>query len=169
MASEKRVTVYWIIPAQPERELLRDIIRILATQFDAPRFEPHLTLGKARESKVSGKTLRAIRSKPLRLKIVGIRQSARFTQTLVVRFAPNNGLNRMVRALGGSKPLRNPHLSLIYKSMPAPARRGLAGAVELPFRYVTFDRIKAVSCISPTATPRDVKKWRVLATKRLSA
>jgi len=167
MTAIKRVSVYWLIPAQPEAELFRGIIRILAKQFRAPRFEPHLTLGEAGDAKAVKKTLRTIRSKPLRLKIFGIKQSAKFTQTLVVRFEPNKHLNRMVEALGASKSLRNPHLSLIYKSMPALTRRGLARAVQLPFRYVTFEQIKAVSCITPTETPRDVKKWRMLATKRL--
>ena len=166
---KKRVVVYWLIPAQPELELFRDIIRILAMQFDAPRFEPHLTLGEAPDGSSARRALKDIRFAPLRLRVSGVSQSEKFTQTLIVQFAPNKTLDRLVNALGGSRPLRNPHLSLIYKRMPAPERRSLARAIRLPFRHVTFNRLKAVSCLVPVETTRDVKSWRALATRRLSS
>ncbi|HJT80567.1 MAG TPA: hypothetical protein VJ719_05160 [Chthoniobacterales bacterium] len=165
---KKRVTVYWLTPAPPEAELFRDIIRILARQFNAPRFEPHLTLGEAPQGDSPRRTLRDIRFAPIRLTITGIKQSSKFTQTVVVRFSPNKTLDRLVTAIGEAKSLRNPHVSLIYKTMPAATRRDLAHAIQLPFRHVTFDRIKAVSCVVPTKTERDVRAWRLLTTHRLS-
>lgn len=165
---KKRVTVYWLIPARPEADLFRDIIRILAGQFDGPRFEPHLTVCSAADGSSARRTLRQTRFASVRLRITGIKQSSKFTQTLTVQFAPNKTLDQLVKSLGGSRPLRNPHLSLIYKRMPTATRCGLARAIQLPFRHVTFDRIKAVICVVPTETSRDVKSWRVLATKRLS-
>jgi hypothetical protein len=84
-------------------------------------------------------------------------------------FEPDKSLNRLVALLGRSDPLTNPHLSLIYKKMPARIRRDLAGAIELPFERVTFDTVKAVSCVAPTEDRRDVQSWRVLTTRRLGA
>lgn len=165
---KKRVTVYWLIPAAPEADLFRDIIRILARQFGAPRFEPHLTLGQAAPGSSVRRTLRHIRFEPVRLRINGIKQSSKFTQTVIVQCAPNKTLDRLVNALGESKPLRNPHISLIYKSMPVWTRRNLARAIQFPFRHVTFDKIKAVSCFVRTETKRDVESLRVLTTKRLA-
>ena len=42
--------VYWLMPAKSERELFRQLIRILAKEFDAPHFEPHLTLFATRKA-----------------------------------------------------------------------------------------------------------------------
>lgn len=164
---KKRVTVYWLIPAWPEADLFRDIVHILAKQFDAPRFKPHLTLCEAARESSPRQTLQQIRSTRIRLRITGIKQSSKFTQTLIVQFSPNKALDRLVNALGGSRPLPNPHVSLIYKSMPASTRRGLGRAIQLPFRHITFDKIQAVSCVVPTETAREVKSWRVLASKPL--
>lgn len=164
---KKRITVYWLMPAQAEAELFRDIIRILAAQYDAPRFEPHLTLGKAEAGSSPAKVFRQLGIRPVRLRLTGITESSKFTQTLTAQFTPNKSLDQLVRALGGPKPLPNPHVSLIYKPMSPSTRKGLVRAIQLPFRFVTFDRVKAVSCIVPAETRRDVESWRVLATRRL--
>ena len=163
---KKRGTFFWLIPARPEADLFRDIIRILAMQFDAPVFEPHLTIGEAGEISPALQTLRQTRFGPIRLRITGIKQSPKFTQTLIVQFAPNRALDRLVNDLSGLNSLPNPHVSLMYKTMPAATRRSLARAVQFPFRHVVFDQVKAMSCVTPTKTKRDVESWRVLATRR---
>jgi len=48
---------YWLIPARPVRELFSEIIRILAEELGAPRFEPHLTLFAAPGSDQSARRL----------------------------------------------------------------------------------------------------------------
>jgi len=164
---KQRVTIYWLIPAKPERDLFGDVIAILAGQLAAPRFEPHLTLCKAEHERAAAATLRQLKSKPLKLRVRDVSHSSKFTQTLIVQFTPTSALQRLIRQLGGSKRLDNPHISLIYKKIPASTRKGLAGVVHVPFRAVTFDAIKAVSCVSPTETTRDVESWRAIATKRL--
>jgi hypothetical protein len=166
---KKRVTIYWLVPAKPERELFRDVVRILAEQFDAPGFEPHLTLGKAGAGQSPAKLLRQIRIPPLRLGVSSISHSSKFTETLVIRFRPDDALERIGKSLGvGSKSLRNPHLSLLYKRLPTATRREVAAAIALPFREVVFDAVKAVRCITPTETRADVESWHVIATKRLA-
>jgi 2'-5' RNA ligase len=166
---KKRLKIYWLVPAKPEYELFRELIRILAKEFDAPLFEPHLTIGKASGGHSPAKLLREIRAAPVRLRIGEIAHSSKFTKTLFVRFTAGKSLERVVARLGGnSKSLRDPHLSLLYKRLPARTRRELAAAIKLPFSEVKFDVIKAVSCVSPTETRSDVESWRKLATKQLS-
>jgi hypothetical protein len=165
---KQRITVYWLIPAKPERDLLRDIIRILAQQFDAARFEPHLTLGKAKDGQSPRTTLRQIRAAPIRLRIRRIKHSSKFTQTLCVQLSPNKALQRLVGELVGKKSVQNAHLSLLYKRLPTSIRRSLAAAIQLPFREIAFDQVQAMSCITPTETRRDIESWRPVATKRLS-
>ena len=166
---KKRITICWLIPAAPYRELFREYIRILAREFDGPRFEPHLTLCPLPDGKTARAILRQVKAKPVRLGINEIAFSARYTKTLYVRFHPTKSLEKLVGRLGGKpKSLRDPHVSLLYKGLPATKKRELAATIKLPFREVVFDQIKAVRCPSPTATAADVKAWRVLATKRLS-
>lgn len=166
---KKRVTIYWLVPDTAESELLRDFIRILAKQSEAPLFAPHLTLCRAKDAKSVSKVLSQVRVAPIRLRIREVAHSAKFTKTLFVRFTPSKSLERLVIQLGGKpKELSDPHLSLLYKKLPASIRREVAAAVKLPFRAVTFDAITAMSCVSPTETRRDVESWRRLATKQLS-
>jgi len=140
--------------------LFRELIRILAKQFDAPRFEPHLTLCRAQDRQLPTRG-------PIRLRVREIACSPQYTKTLFVRFEPNESLRKLVVDLGG-KSIRDPHLSLIYKSLPAAIKREVAATIHLPFRSVVFDAIKIASCISPTETRRDVEAWQIVASKRLS-
>ena len=165
----KTATVYWLVPAEPYRELFREIIRILAKQSNAPRFEPHLTLFVTSQSpQAAKKGLRQLKAGPIRLKIREIAYSSKFTKTLFVRVAPTKSLDRLVVDLAGSaKSLRDPHISLIYKKISARTKKELASTIRLPFRSVVFDSVKAVRCPFPTTTRADVEAWRVIATKSL--
>jgi 2'-5' RNA ligase len=163
------VTVYWLIPAEPYRELFRELIRILAKEFDAPKFFPHLTLGQATGRQSPRTFFRQIKNGPVRLRVRGIGFSAKFTQTLFIRFHSNEALKSLVVDLGVNRnSLRDPHISLIYKRLTARTKKALASTIKLPFREVVFDSIEAVRCISPTETRREVESWRMVATKRLS-
>jgi 2'-5' RNA ligase len=151
----------------PERELFRDVIGILAKQFDAAKFEPHLTLCGA-DRKAPAKQLRKVRSGPVRLRIRGVAHSTKFTKTLYIRCTPNKSLKQLVAELGGDpSQLRDPHVSLVYKTMSVSVRRELAASIRLPFREINFDQVKIVSCTSPTETRKDVEGWRVIARKKL--
>src|SRR5437868_3322391 len=166
---KKRVTIYWLIPAQPERELFRKIIRILSKQFGTVAFEPHLTVCQAREQASAGKVLDELSANSITLRVRGIGKSSKFTKTLFVRFEPNSSLRELLVQLGGDPAsLGDPHLSLLYQELPEKTRRELAVTIKLPFRNVGFDSIKAMSCVSPTETPKDVRSWGRLAGKRLS-
>jgi hypothetical protein len=165
---KKRVIVYWLIPARPQRELLRELIRILAKQFDAPPFEPHLTLGRAEDRRPPRVALRRIKGAPIRMRAGELAFSSKFTKTLFLRFYSEPTLQKLIVDLGcGAKSLRDPHISLIYKKLPSAVKRELVATIKLPFRQVVFDTLEAVRCPSPTETPEDVESWKTLATRRL--
>jgi hypothetical protein len=168
MAIKKRITMYWLLPAKAEAELFRRLIRILADEFKAPTFQPHLTLGIA-TSEAPARLLRQLKAEPLRLRVRGTAHSSKFTKTLFVRLTATGSLARLIKQLGvkGSA-LSEPHLSLLYKKLPVNTRRELAKTIGLPFTELSFDSIAAVSCVSPTVTSKDVRSWRKLAAKRLS-
>jgi 2'-5' RNA ligase len=171
--SKRTVIVYWLFPARDERELFCDIIRILYKEFDAPNFDPHLTVFAAKEARQSPrKTLSEVRSAPVRLNVRTIGFSSQFRKTLFVQFAPSKSLDKLVIDLARAtksraKLVRDPHLSLLYKNVPVEIKKELARTIKLPFRKVLFDSIATVRCVSPAKRKADVEAWRVIATKSL--
>jgi hypothetical protein len=169
----KIATVYWLIPAKPERGLFRELIRILAKEFDAPRFEPHLTLLVTEEDRQTSKQIiEQIDTSSIQLRLREINFSSRFTKTLFVRFKSNNALKRLIVDLQratklGGKFVRDPHVSHLYKKIPAPVKKKLVSTIRLPFKEVVFDSIRAVRCHLPVRDRADVEAWRVLAAKSL--
>jgi hypothetical protein len=163
---KKTVIVYWLIPAEPERELFRSLIKILAKQFDAPIFDPHLTLCFGQDRTSPRQLLRHVVAPIVRMPVRDVACSSKFTKTLFVRLKPSHALDKLAREFGCAA-RSDPHVSLLYKDLPTRTKREVAATIKLPFRSVRFDSIKAVRCTSPTATSRDVQSWRVLGTKRL--
>lgn len=171
---KKSAIVYWLIPANPERELFCDIIRILYKQFDAPNFDPHLTLLVAQDGEAPKKILEKIKAAPIRLGVRGVAVSDTFTKTLFVQMNPNDSLKNLVVDLdratrSGSKTVDDPHVSLLYKELPASVKKELASTIKLPFSEVTFDSIRAVRLTLPVRNREDVESWETIATKSLSA
>ena len=165
---KKRVTIYWLIPARSERELFGQLIRILSREYRAAAFQPHVTLCKAADNMSPRKVLTQVAVPAIRLPVRGISHSSKFTKTLFVRFGLTRSLRKLIADLGGDPAsLRDPHISLLYKSLPERTRGELARTIRLPLGEVTFDAVSAMSCVSPTETQSDVKSWRRIATKRL--
>jgi hypothetical protein len=171
--SKRRLIVYWLIPSGDERELFCDVIRILYKKFDAPNFHPHLTIFATKEDRQSPREiLSEMRSGPIRLHVRGVGFSSQFRKTLFVRFMPSKPLDKLIVHLArvtksSAKPLRDPHLSLLYKKIPVPTKKELARTIKLPFRKVLFDSIAVVRCVSPTKAKADVEAWRMIARKSL--
>jgi len=164
---------YWLIPARPVRELFSEIIRILAEELDAPRFEPHLTLFAAAGSDQSARgLLRRIKAQRIHLPVRDVGFSAKFSKTLFVRFGSSDGFTELRNELwqgakSRAKSWPDPHVSLIYKKLPPRAQSELASAMKFPFPGVVFDCIKAIRCSAPAQTREDVEGWKVIARKSL--
>jgi len=162
---------YWSMPAGAASEFFEKTIHELASRFDAPPFEPHLTLFVAPEgSQAPRDVLGEVASSDLVLVAHEIDWSEKFTETLFVRFERNQALLDLVEALrkssGGFGQYQiDPHLSLIYKKLPAKTKRALAGEIQLSFSEVRFKGIRAMRCKSPTETAEDVREWKLLATQ----
>jgi len=175
--SRGAVIAYWLIPVEPARSFFQRMIKDLARRYNAPSFEPHVTVhvGSYHADAAEGALREAARvCKPINLKALEIGQSDEFIKTLFVQFALNTELlqfSEIIRdaAQDSSRYELKPHLSLLYKKMPAAARRKLAGSIKVPFPEVTFDAVRAVCCFSPTRSRSDVEAWRVVATTELSA
>ena len=166
---------YWLIPAEPARAYFQSVIRDLARRFDAPVFEPHVTLyGTDAVGDDPAKVLAAALAnvKPYRLSIAGIDFSAKFTKTLFVQFRPDAGLTELSQKLRAASLSQrdyelNPHLSLIYKTMPAETKIEIKEALRLPFEEVRFDSVKAILTPAKIESREDVERWRVVASECL--
>jgi hypothetical protein len=170
------VIAYWLIPAEPARRFCQGLIKDLARRYDAPLFEPHVTIhGAPNDADLAEKTLSKVarECRPINLKALWINHSDEFIKTLFVQFALNRKLRQLHETIrnaaqDSSRYELKPHLSLLYKNMPAVARCELANSINVPFSEVTFDALKAVRCISPTRSRADVEAWRVMASRALS-
>jgi 2'-5' RNA ligase len=174
--TRQAVVAYWLIPAEPAHSFFHRVIDDLARRYEAPAFEPHVTLhvGADRADSAQKALAESAREcKPIKLKPLGIEQSDEFVKTLFAQFALTAELSRaneIIRdaAKDSSQYELNPHLSLLYNKMEAAVRRELAASIVVPFSQITFDRIKVVRCVSPTQCRADVESWRVIAAKELS-
>ncbi len=173
--SRRIVIAHWLIPAEPARCFFQDLINDLARQYDAPVFEPHMTIYVGANSTDA---LETVLSKAVQdctsivLQAIEVSHSDEFIKTLFVEFGLNTKLlqlNQVIRsaAQDSSDYDLKPHLSLLYKRMSAQTRRQLARSIEVPFSQVVFDSLKAVRCVSPTQSRADVEVWRVVSEKVL--
>jgi 2'-5' RNA ligase len=175
--SRRIVIAYWLIPAEPSRSFFQGLINDLARRYNAPLFEPHVTVhvGVNRADAAEKAISKAAREcQPVKLKVLEIDHSAVFIKTLFVQFAPNRKLQRLSTiifsgAQDSSLYELNPHLSLLYKKIPAELRAELADSINVPFLEVTFDALQAVRCVSPTQSRADVEAWRVIAAGSLES
>ena len=176
LVTRQTVIAYWLIPSEPARSFFQLIINDLARRYNAPVFEPHVTIhvGADRADAAEKALADAGREcKLIGLTPLGIDQSDEFIKTLFVQFAMSAELrktNDIIRkaANDSSQYELKPHLSLLYKNLAAPTRRELAASINVPFSEATFDAIKAVRCVSPAESGADVEAWHVVAAASLS-
>ncbi|MGA7275389.1 MAG: hypothetical protein WBX14_11145 [Candidatus Udaeobacter sp.] len=171
------VIAYWLIPAKPAHRFFQRLIRDLARRYDAPFFEPHVTIYVGANDAIAAEKALSKAARELQtinLKALGINHSDEFIKTLFVQFKMNKELGQLHRTIrNAAQDLSdyelNPHLSLLYKNMPDTGRRQLADSIKVPFSEVIFDSLKAVRCVSPTQRGADVEAWSALAGGSLDA
>jgi len=163
---------FWLSPAAGAREFFEGLIKELGERYNAPRFEPHVTLAGGDIS--DERALQILQNlsirEPIELSITGIEHSEKYTKTLFVQFESTPQIEalsaELQKAIGSTSEL-NPHLSLLYKEMPKASKADAAQAISLPFSTVQFDSVKAVVTPSPITTAEDITVWRTLVTRRL--
>ena len=173
--SRRIVIAYWLIPAEPAHRFFQHLINDLARRYDAPVFEPHVTICVGADSTDAVDTTfsKAARDcEAIVLRALEVSHSDEFIKTLFVEFRLNSKLRQLNQLIRSAAQNRSdydlkPHLSLLYKRMSVQTRRRLASSIEVPFSQVVFGSLKAVRCISPTQSRADVEAWRVVSEKVL--
>ena len=177
MADEKEKLAFWLMPANDVKPFFVSLVDDLAQRFDAPRFEPHVTLQGAeleRQRAIELLENIAAQAEPLELQVSGIEYSNKYTKTLYVQFNPSadacaisDQLADAVRSDSGYE--FDPHLSLLYKTMPEMQKQELAREIKLPFDHVRFNAVKLVSVPRAIEVAEDVHAWRSIAERPLGS
>src|SRR5438046_10748105 len=87
--SRRTVIAHWLIPAEPAHRFFQDLIKDLARRYDAPVFEPHVTIyvGVASTDTFNATLSKAARDcEPIKLQTLEVRHSDEFIKTLFVQF-----------------------------------------------------------------------------------
>ena len=175
MADEKQKLAFWLMPSGEAKRVFASVINGLAQKLDAPLFEPHVTLhGAELEEQRAIELLEkvACNSATLRLQIGGIEFSEKYAKTLYVQFRSSADASAMSDAIAESAGPDSgyefdPHLSLLYKTMPNEQKQELAREIRIPLERARFDAVKLVSVPSSIEGPEDVHAWRTIAERPL--
>ena len=163
---------YWLVPVAADKRRLQRVINEIAARFDAPEFEPHVTLysGEMDHIEDAADILEGIAGEfPLVLHSSGMGHSEQFTKTLFMEFAPAFSLNQINDDLKSFSKAQdeftlNPHLSLLYAPISRDIREALVREIVVP-KIVRFDSIKAVATGDRTQSKSDVELWQSLAAR----
>jgi 2'-5' RNA ligase len=168
----------WLIPAEPERaELSRQIARLAAEQASTP-FPAHVTLftTEPRLIDASGswnELLREIaaRHPPLTLTPTGTSHSTDYFKTLFFEFRTDPELVALQadvrrRTSPAAEHQFSPHMSLLYKQLPAEVRASLALRTPRPGPLHADTLVAMIP--GDTGDWHDIAGWREIARQELA-
>ncbi len=163
----------FLVPAAEDRRWAEGVIRELAGRYDAPPFEPHLTVYGgcfAEESELEpvrhALADAAAETGPITLRITGLGATEEYFKTLFVAFADDPGLRRLYEAVREAAVRDSgyelaPHLSLLYADIPLATKKMAARTVRPDREEMRFDAVTIV-VPDPVAGWRDTKRWQTL-------
>ncbi|MFW2367196.1 MAG: hypothetical protein ACN4GW_12315 [Desulforhopalus sp.] len=166
---------FWLVPAEPNRILLEEIINRLADEYNAPRFMPHITLWvthlRKEESpqQIVEAATRGVA--PLRLEATGLDQGPDRFKSIFIRF-DTESVVPLSRALGSSckYPANyklDAHLSLLYQHLSPVERNKIIFELQLPELPMHFDTVVATTPGRGQADFENVSLWQRVALVRL--
>ena len=175
MEQGKQKFAFWLMPAADAGAVFTSLVNELAQRFDAPVFDAHVTLqGAALEEQRAIELLNTVAATngPLELQVAGVEFSEKYTKTLYVQFRPSEQAaelsNAIARAVGDNGYQFDPHLSLLYKTLPEGVNSELARETKIPLEQVSFHAVQLVSIPRAIERAEDVRAWRTIAERRLT-
>ncbi len=164
------------MPREPLRSRLRTIINRLAASLDAVEFEPHLTLfsGPSTDDEACAVTRRiAQQFAPIELIAERLGHTPSYTKTLFVQFRELAPARRMFEAAAKGYSRQsgyklNPHLSLLYKTLPKARQQELCETLQAPMGSYGFDRLRMIETELPIEDAGPVRRWRVACDEPLA-
>jgi putative hydrolase of the HAD superfamily len=169
---------FWLIPQQPERSRLRQWIDDLAARYDAPAFDPHLTIYSCHRTRQQHElaVLAALarRFAPLRLSVQGLDSGRSLTRSVFLMLQTNRVLARLHDTLHHNVPQPSryrcdPHISLLYRLLPTPLPGAEAMVADFDLATIRFDELRAVAIPETLQTAQDLIGWQPLLSCRLAS
>jgi len=176
-AEPRRFSVF-LVPAADDRRWAEGVIGELSTRYDAPLFEPHVTVygGSYTEESELEPLRRALAEAAaatgsITLRVTGLQVTEEYFRTLFVAFEEEPRLRRLHEMVKGavaddSGYVLVPHLSLLYADMPLAAKEMAARTVSLDREEMRFDEVKIVAP-DPVTGWSDARRWQTLFRVRL--
>lgn len=163
------------MPAEPLRAQLHKSVCDLAREFDAPIFDPHVTVfvGRSTVPEFTGVVESLIQTfAPMTLYADRLDHSDRYTKTFFVQFAESKILQTMSDTVrwGCTTPsdyALNPHLSLLYKNLDEANRLALCQRPAAPMGSYLFDGLRIMQADELTTEAKNVRAWRRIAEFKL--
>ncbi len=167
---------YWLLPCEKDQAKLQKNIDLLARELDAPVFAPHLTLYSTilAEDEDPNALIRGLakRFTHLKLHCGPTGHSGMLFKTLFIEFSYQQVASLATalrdRCRHQSSYRLEPHLSLLYRSLPGSTRDALAQRINFAGRTIRFDSIAAVTPGFGNADFHDVGSWTVCGQEPLS-
>ena len=161
---------FWLLPAEPIKWQLHSIIQQLAKKYDAIDFEPHVTISSGPSDDDQTRTVtRGIASLFSLGELIPVKldYTSAYTKTLFIQFQESEAVRRMSDAIKDRNALPvnyvlNPHLSLLYKTMPVAMQAEICRTLDVPKGIYLFDRLRAVETEIPLTLPEQIKRWRTV-------
>ncbi len=158
---------YWLIPRSHSKNLWRGKIEELARQYNAPLFEPHVTVfvsGTDQES-VREQMENAVRGiQSFSLKVKGFNFTDQFTKSFFIEFESSPTLTQISETLKRGSPVPSayelfPHMSLLYHTLSFEEREKWRATFSIPEKEIFFDELVAVLVPSLNQNKNDVESW----------
>lgn len=160
----------WLLPSELESKSLSQEMRNLARKFDAPDFEPHITLYSTKIPAENLTTLKEnLRSrikdfKLLALNVLGIGQNGTLFKSLFLQLQNSkelNGLYETIKAILGKygEYEIDPHISLLYKEGLSAEEKTKSIENSKFGSEIKFDKV-AIKVSGPHDNfGKDISKW----------
>lgn len=165
-----RLAVF-LLPAEPARLKLQNLIAELNAEYNGPNFVPHLTIYAAPNgfkecnwSDICNELAASIREFSLRA--LEFKTSSEYRKSCYLQFETSpeaeKAANIVARKLGGTYSF-DPHISVHYG--PVPASR----PIKFDLERITFTEVWFIGSSQPTTSAEAVLGWKVLAKAPLSS
>ncbi len=166
---------FWLLPAEEESRLLKEIINRLAKQLHAPTFQPHLTLAAIPSVQIGDpefflKQLTATTA-TLQLEYSGTPiTSKQYNQALILPCNLSPELAALVSTIHPQHLVPDdylPHVSLLYANLEQKTGQRLCQEIRLEKRTLHFNKIAVIKIGQKTTSAEDVLSWQVIASRQL--
>lgn len=161
---------FWLLPVEPLRAALRSLIQELAAKYEAVDFEPHVTLSSGPFADDESCTItRSIAQtfQPVQLTFSKLDFTSEYTKTLFVQYQESGVVRRMSDFIkeSSARPINyilNPHLSLLYKTLPVEKQEQICRSLNAPQGNYSFDRLRVIETELPLSRPEQIRRWRTV-------